>query len=100
MIRTVPLLLVALLGGCATYNIEPFYDAGAGKEVCCRATVTNSKDIATVNLDVSFAEDTYKVHFTETGVNASAPIAAAAIAASDVSAAVTATAITVGKIVK
>jgi hypothetical protein len=93
-------LMPLLLGGCATYSVEPFYDAGAGKVICCRAWVTNSKNIATVNFFATESNGTYVIHFTETGVNASAPIAAAAIAASDVSAAVTSAAIAAAKIAK
>lgn len=99
MIRTlVGSLLCAAASGCATYNVEPFYDAGAGKVICCRASVTNSKNIATVNFFATETDGTYVIHFVETGVNASAPIAAAAIAASDVSAAITQTAISAAKI--
>lgn len=93
-------LLGLLLAGCATYTVHPFYDTGAGKVICCEATVTNSKNIATVNFFATESNGTYVIHFTETGVNASAPIAAAAIAASDVSAAVTSAAITAAKIAK
>jgi hypothetical protein len=83
------LILLASLAACATYTVEPFYDPSAKQVICCRASVTNSKNIATVNFDATAAAGSYRIHFTETGVNASAPIAAAAIAASDVSAAVT-----------
>jgi hypothetical protein len=82
-------LLCLLLAGCATYSVEPFYDAGSGKVLCCKASVTNSKDIATVNFFAMEKDGTYVIRFAETGVSASAPIAAASIAASDVSAAVT-----------
>jgi hypothetical protein len=81
--------LSVALCACATYSVEPFYDPGAHQVICCRASVTNSKNIATVNFDAMAAAGAYRIHFTETGVSASAPIAAAAIAASDVSAAVT-----------
>jgi hypothetical protein len=93
-------LAVCLLSGCATYSVKPFYDDDVKQMVCCEATVTNSKNIASVNFDASMIDGEYRVHFVETGVSASAPIAAAAIAASDVSAAVTATMLTVGKIAK
>lgn len=93
-------LLCLALSGCATYSVEPFYDVGAGKVICCRATVTNSKNIETVNFDATEQDGAYRIHFVETGVNASQPIAAAAIAASDISAAVTAAAITAGKFAK
>ena len=93
-------LLLLPLTGCATYNVEPFYDAGAGKVICCRASVTNSKNIATVNFFATESNGVYVIRFAETGVNAAAPIAAAAIAASDVSAAVTSAAVAAAKIVK
>jgi len=98
MIRAaLSLLLAAALGGCATYSVEPFYDAGAGRVICCRATVTNSKNIATLNFFASETSEQMTVRLAETGVNAAAPIAAAAIAASDVSAAVTSAAVTAAK---
>jgi hypothetical protein len=93
------LLLTTVLTGCATYKVEPFYDAGAGKVICCRASVTNSKNIATVNFFATETNGTYVIHFVETGVSAAAPIAAAAIGASDVSAAITQTAISAAKII-
>jgi len=98
MIRAaLALCLLALLAGCATYSVRPFYDADAKAVICCEASVTNSKNIATVNFFATESNGTYVVHFVETGVSASAPIAAAAIAASDVSAAVTSAAITAAK---
>jgi len=93
-------LLCLLLAGCATYSVTPFYDAGAGKVICCKASVTNSKNIATVNFFATESDGVYVIRFAETGVNAAAPIAAAAIAASDVSAAVTSAAIAAAKIAK
>ncbi|MDR8394963.1 hypothetical protein NE850_01315 [Paraburkholderia sp. USG1] len=90
-------LLASALSACATYSVKPFYDAGAGKVLCCEATVTNSKNIATVNFYATESNGTYVVHFVETGVSASGPIAAAAIGASDISAAVTSAAITAAK---
>ncbi|RKE35311.1 hypothetical protein B0G76_1374 [Paraburkholderia sp. BL23I1N1] len=90
-------LLALSLAACATYRVEPFYDVGAGRVICCRATVTNSKNIATVNFFATESGGTYLIHFVETGVSASAPIAAAAIGASDVSAAVTSAAVTAAK---
>ena len=91
------LALAAALTGCATYSVEPFYDAESHQVLCCRATVTNSKNIETVNFDATESNGTYRIHFVETGVSASAPIAAAAIAASEVSAAVTSAAVTAAK---
>lgn len=98
MIRAALVLLcVTVLSSCATYSVEPFYDSGAGAVICCRAVVTNSKNIATVNFFASESNGSYAIRFAETGVNAAAPIAAAAIAASDVSAAVTSAAIAAAK---
>jgi hypothetical protein len=99
-VKPLALLLAALLSGCAIYTVEPFREPTSGQIICCRASVFNSKDIATVNFFATYANGEYHFHLVETGVSASAPIAAAAIAASDVSAAITATAITVGKIAK
>lgn len=93
-------LLCLLLAGCATYSVMPFYDADAGKVICCKASVTNSKNIATVNFFATESDGVYVIRFAETGVNAAAPIAAAAIAASDVSAAVTSAAVAAAKIAK
>lgn len=98
MIRVaIALLAMASLASCATYSVQPFYDAGAGAVICCKAVVTNSKNIATVNFFATESNGVYVIRFAETGVSAAAPIAAAAIAASDVSAAVTSAAITAAK---
>jgi hypothetical protein len=97
MIRALLCLSVIALSGCATYSVEPFYDAGIKQIICCRAVVTNSKNIASVNFDAMESGGVYRIHFVETGVNAAAPIAAAAIAASDISAAVTSAAVTAAK---
>jgi hypothetical protein len=97
MIRVLLCLAPLLLAGCATYSVEPFYDTASKQVICCKAMVTNSKNIASVNFDATEQNGTYHIHFVETGVNASAPIAAAAIAASDVAAAVTSAATTAAK---
>jgi len=97
MIRAALALLACSLGGCAMYSITPFYDAGAQKVICCRGEAWSSKDAATVNFFATETNGIYIIHFVETGVNASAPIAAAAIAASDVAGAVTASAIAASK---
>jgi hypothetical protein len=98
MIRAALVLLVAVAcSSCATYSVQPFYDKGAKQVICCKAVVTNSKNIATVNFFATESNGVYVIRFAETGVNAAAPIAAAAIAASDVSAAVTSAAITAAK---
>lgn len=97
MIRAALALLAASLGGCAMYSITPFYDAGAQKVICCRAYAWSAKDAATVNFFATETNGIYVIHFVETGVNASTPIAAAAIAASDVAGAVTASALAAAK---
>ena len=97
MIRALVCLTALALTSCATYSVQPFYDADAKQVICCRAMVSNSKNIATVNFFAAESNGTYIIRFAETGVDAAAPIAAAAIAASDVSAAVTSAAVTAAK---
>ncbi|MGI4812010.1 MAG: hypothetical protein ACRYG5_06650 [Janthinobacterium lividum] len=97
--KRLALALAALLSGCASYSVEPFYDVGAKAVLCCRARATNSKNINTVNFFAMEKSGTFVVRFAETGVNASAPIAAAAIAASDVTGAITSTATTAAKLI-
>jgi len=99
--RLIALLLVAMLAGCAgiaTYDVKPFYDAAAGKEVCCEVTVTNGKDISTVSAHYAKTGDDYTVDLTETGVVATAPITANAVTASAVAGAVSNAAISAAKI--
>jgi len=82
------LILLAALAGCASYSVEPFYDTVSKQVLCCRATAWSAKDVGTLNFFATERGGAFVVRFAETGVKASAPIAAAAIAASDVSAAV------------
>lgn len=101
MIRAALVLLALTLCSCAgtaTYSVKPFYEPNLQKMVCCEALAINGKDISALTFDLTTsAENVVTVHFQETGVGATAPIAAAAITASDVSAAVTSAAITAAK---
>jgi hypothetical protein len=74
VIRPALVLLAASLGGCATYSVQPFFDEGAKQVICCKAVVTNSKNIATVNFFATESNGVYVIRFAETGVNAAAPI--------------------------
>lgn len=83
------------LAGCAgqaTYSVRPFYSEDLRAMVCCEASVSSSRDIATVTVDAVKTGDDYQIHFSETGVSASAPINANTAAVSAVAGAVTATA--------
>lgn len=73
------LLAVALQGcaGTAHYVVQPFYDTGAQRMVCCRAEAFSGKDVAAVTFDLSMQPGgAVSVHFTESGVGATAPITA------------------------
>ncbi|RKP43783.1 hypothetical protein [Pararobbsia silviterrae] len=73
-------LAATVLAGCAgiaTYHVEPVYSAELQRMVCCSATITSGKDVSSVAVDVKQTGDDVEIHFTETGVGASAPIAAA-----------------------
>lgn len=80
MIRAaLALALLGLLSGCAgtaTYHVRPFYDRDSKQIICCEASISNSKDIASVQVSVQKKGDDYSISFAETGVNASAPITA------------------------
>lgn len=84
--------LAVLLTGCAgtaTYSVRPFYDAGAGRVLCCEAIAFNGKDIAALALDVTTSPDgTVTIHFQESGVGATAPAAAQGAVVSNVATAV------------
>jgi hypothetical protein len=71
--------------GISTYNIHPYYEPATGDEVCCAAVITSGRDVSSATVDVIKTADTVTVHFTETGVSATAPIAANAVTASAVS---------------
>jgi hypothetical protein len=63
--------------GISTYNIHPYYEQATGQEVCCAAVITSGRDVSSATVDVTkTADNTVTVHFTETGVVATAPIAA------------------------
>ncbi|KVP76939.1 hypothetical protein WJ94_16140 [Burkholderia ubonensis] len=85
-------MLAVLLSGCAgtaTYSVRPFYDAAAGRMVCCEAIAFNGKDIAALALDVTTSPDgVVTIHFQESGVGATAPAAAQGAVVSNVAAAV------------
>lgn len=88
-------LLCCALAGCAgqaEYQVRPFYSPDLHKMVCCEASVSSSRDIATVTVDAVKTGDDYQIHFSESGVSASAPINANTAAVSAVAGAVTATA--------
>ena len=98
--KAAALIFLTLLSGCAgqaTYSVKPFYDSTLQQVICCEADITNSKNIRGVAVHVVKTGSDYTLDFVETGVNASAPIAAAATSASDVSAAVTSAAAAAAK---
>lgn len=71
--------LILGLSGCAgiaTYQISPFYETNTKQVICCQATITNGKDISSLQVDVSEIAGNYTLHFTETGVGATAPVTA------------------------
>lgn len=80
------------LSGCAgqaAYSVRPFYEPNLQKMVCCEAVALNSKDIGALTFDLSATPDgQVTVHFNETGVGATAPVAAQGAVVSDVAAAV------------
>jgi hypothetical protein len=85
--------------GTATYSVKPFYEPNLQKMVCCEALAINGKDISALTFDLTTsAENVVTVHFQETGVNATAPIAANAVTASAVAGAVSNAAISAAKI--
>lgn len=104
MIRTLLCLgAVLALSGCAgiaTYDVKPFFDAAAGKEVCCEVVVSNGKDISTVSAHYTKTGDDYTVDLTETGVVASAPISANGATVSAVAGAATSALVDAGKLIK
>lgn len=95
MKAAIALLFLAGISGCAgqsEYSVKPFYSPDLHKMVCCEATVSSSRDIATVTVDAVKTGDDYQIHFSESGVSATAPIQANTAAVSAVAGAVTATA--------
>lgn len=92
MIRAALAALAACLSGCAgtaTYSVKPFYEPSLQRMVCCEAIAFNGKDISTLSFDLSASADgTVTVHFNETGVGATAPVAAQGAVFTDVATAV------------
>lgn len=93
----------ALASGCgtpgiSTYNIHPYYEPATGQEVCCAAEITSGRDVSSATVDVTkTADNTVTVHFTETGVVATAPIAAVGKPVASVADALGDFAVTAGK---
>ncbi|MBN3757251.1 hypothetical protein G3N95_30215 [Paraburkholderia sp. Tr-20389] len=84
-------LLALALSGCAgqaAYDIRPFYDEASKQVLCCAASITNGKDISSVNVHVQKTADGYTLDFSETGVGATAPITAQSQATTAVAGAV------------
>lgn len=102
MIRAALVLLALSLCSCAgisTYDVHPYYDAVTGQEVCCAAVITSGRDVASATVDVTkYADGTVTVHYAESGVSATLPIAANAVTASAVAGAVSNAAISAAKI--
>lgn len=74
------LLLAGGLSACAGtahYTVEPYYEPTLQKLVCCRAEAFSGKDVSAVTFDLSMQPGgSITVHFTETGVGATAPLTA------------------------
>lgn len=93
MIRAA-LLALALSGfsgcaGTAHYSVEPFYDESSGRLICCRADAFSGKDVDSLTFDLSMTPgNEVTVHFSETGVGATQPIAAQSQATSAVAGAI------------
>jgi len=93
--------VIALAGcaGIAHYSVSPFYEPELGRMVCCRAEAKNSKDISSLQFDLAEQPGgTVTVHFTETGVGATAPIKAEGATTTAVAGAVSNAAISAAKI--
>lgn len=94
---------IALAGcaGTAHYSVAPFYQPELGRMVCCRAEATNSKDISSLQFDLAEQPGgAVTVHFTETGVGATAPIKAEGATTTAVAGAVSNVATAVIKLTK
>ncbi|RIJ85025.1 hypothetical protein RSP822_18345 [Ralstonia solanacearum] len=94
--KSAAIALLLPLAGCAgqaAYSVRPFYEEHLQRMVCCEAMASNSKDIASLSFDLATQpEGIVTVHFSESGVGATAPIQANTAAVSAVAGAVTATA--------
>ncbi|MBB5444677.1 MULTISPECIES: hypothetical protein [unclassified Paraburkholderia] len=94
-------LLALCLTGCAgqaTYDVRPFYDEASKQVLCCAASISNGKDISSVTVHVQKTADGYALDFAETGVGATAPIAAQSQATTAVAGAVSSAAAAVIKL--
>ena len=102
MIRAALVLMALTLCSCAgisTYDIHPYYEAATGQEICCAVLITSGRDVGSATVDVTKAADgSGSWHYTETGVNATSPIAANAVTASAVAGAVSNVAVSAAKI--
>lgn len=74
--KALALAMLVSLAGCSTYSVRPFYDPAAGREVCCSALVTSTRNVASASVDVIKQGENYTIHFSESGVSASVPITA------------------------
>ena len=96
------LLFLPLIGcttGTAHYTVQPFYDQGAQRMVCCRAEAFSGKDVSAVTFDLSMQPGgSITVHFTEQGVGAAAPIEAQSKSVTAIAGAVSSTAAAVAKL--
>lgn len=92
MMRLFVLAGMLALGGCAgqaTYRIHPYMDPTTGQSMCCEAVVTSSRDVQSVVVHASKdASGGYTLDLTETGVSASAPIAAQSVEVNGISSAI------------
>lgn len=98
--RTLACAAVALSGcaGQAAYSVRPFYSPDLHKMICCEASVSSSRDIASVTVDAIKTGDDYQIHFSESGVSATAPITAQSQTVGAVAGAISNTAISAAKI--
>lgn len=90
------ILVGACMSGCAgqaRYDFRWFKEPGSNDLVCCEASVTSSRDVASVTLHgTRDAAGNITFDLTETGISASAPIQAQNGAVSAVAGAVSNTA--------
>lgn len=94
-------IALAACAGTAHYSVSPFYEPALGRMVCCRAEAINSKDISSLQFDLTEQPGgAVTVHFTETGVGATAPIKAEGATTTAVAGAVSDAAAAVIKLTK
>lgn len=75
--------------GTSHYTVEPFYEPTTQKLVCCRAEAFSGKDVNALTFDLSMQpNNTVTVHFSESGVGATAPLTAQGAVISNVAGAV------------